>query len=148
MHLDFNLWSMLCTLEHASTLRIQCETLHLVLADGTTNLIDLIVKWWSIVSSNLERENFKLVLKIFNTFVSSAIRIQGETLHLVLADGTKNFSDLTVKRWSIVNVKTPQKGCRLKDVWQQPVRNITSEQLQYLDKLLAGLMSRRTGACK
>lgn len=35
--------------------------------------------------SNLERQKVKLALKNFNTFVSSALRIQRETLHLVLS---------------------------------------------------------------
>lgn len=89
--------------------------------------------------SNLERQNMKLALSIFNAFVSSALRIQGRSLQLTLSDETANFIDLIVRWWNIVNVKTPQKGHRLRDVWQEPVQGTTCEQLQYLDKFVSWL---------
>lgn len=86
--------------------------------------------------SNLERQNVRLALKVFSGFVSAALRIRGEELRLEVAEGTAQFIDVIVKWWDIVNVKSPHKGQRLRNVWQEPVSEVNCHQLKYLDEFV------------
>lgn len=71
----------------------------------------------ALYPSHLERQNVKLVLKVFNSFVSSALSLQVQKLQMAALQEKATFIDLTVRWWSIVNVKTPEKGHRLRDAW-------------------------------
>ncbi|KAH8039520.1 hypothetical protein HPB51_007422 [Rhipicephalus microplus] len=93
----------------------------------------------ALYPSHLERQNVKLVLKVFNSFVSSALSLEVQKLHLAALQETATFIDLIVRWWSIVNVKTPEKGHRLRDVYQQPVKDMSSLQVQYLDQFITWL---------
>lgn len=46
--------------------------------------------------------------------------------------GTAQFLELITKWWSIVNVKTCNKGIRLRDELQSPITSVTSPQVQFL----------------
>lgn len=93
----------------------------------------------ALYPSHLERQNVKLVLKVFNSFVSSALSLEAQKLHLAALQETATFIDLIVRWWSIVNVKTPEKGHRLRDVYQQPVKDMSCLQVQYLDQFITWL---------
>lgn len=68
----------------------------------------------------MERRNVKLALRTFSSFVSAALAIGGKKLQLpVLEQQTATFMDLIIKWWKVVNVKTPEKGHRQRDAWQE-----------------------------
>lgn len=93
----------------------------------------------SLNPTNLERQNVRLALKIFSSFVSSALRLKGTELKLILPEETAGFIDLVLRWWNIVNVKTPQKGRRLRDPWQEPISEMCCQQIEFLDKFVAWL---------
>ena len=59
--------------------------------------------------SNLERQNVKLVLQIFNNYVSHALRELGEKYKIPHYLDTAAFIERVTTWWNIVNVKTPIK---------------------------------------
>lgn len=93
----------------------------------------------SLNPTNLERQNVKLAMKIFSSFVSSALRLRGTELKLILPEETAEFIDLVLRWWNIVNVKTPQKGWRLRDPWQEPISAMSCKQIEFLDKFATWL---------
>lgn len=93
----------------------------------------------SLNPTNQERQNVRLALKIFSSFVSSALRLKGTELKLTLPEETAGFIDLILRWWNIVNVKTPQKGKRLRDPWQEPISAMCCQQLEFLDKFVTWL---------
>ena len=89
--------------------------------------------------SNLERQNVKLVLQIFNNFVSQALLHLSDKFNILHYRDTSAFIQLISTWWEVVNVKTPKKGCRL-NKYQQPI--ILSENepkvfLKYFSKWLS-----------
>lgn len=84
--------------------------------------------------SNLNNKMFDWPLKDFSGFVSAPLRIRGEELRLAVAEGTAQFIDVIVKWWEIVAVKSPHKGKRLWNVWQEPVSEVNCHQLKCLDE--------------
>ncbi|GFW07780.1 THAP-type domain-containing protein [Trichonephila clavipes] len=85
--------------------------------------------------TNLEKQNVKLVLKIFNNFVIQGLQLLGEQHELISYETTSIFISLICTWWKIVNVKTPLKGQHLLDPYQQPITlspdNQTCEFLQW-----------------
>lgn len=55
----------------------------------------------SIAPSNLERQNVKLVLKIFNKFVVEALLTLGPKHNVTHFEGTATFIDIICKWWDI-----------------------------------------------
>ncbi|KAH9383460.1 hypothetical protein HPB48_024969 [Haemaphysalis longicornis] len=51
--------------------------------------------------SNIERQNVKLVLKVFSSFVVEALKIHGNELSLNYAIGTAQFIDLILTWWQL-----------------------------------------------
>ncbi|KAH9374829.1 hypothetical protein HPB48_015762 [Haemaphysalis longicornis] len=66
--------------------------------------------------SNMERQNVKLALRIFNESTIAALN----STTIQHAEGTAAFIATIVTWWRIVNVKTPRKGERLRDDMQYP----------------------------
>lgn len=93
----------------------------------------------ALYPSHLERQNVKLVLKVFNSFLSSPLSLEAQKLQMAALQEIATFIDLIVRWWSIVNVKTPEKGHRLRDAWQQPVKEMSCLQVQYLDQFISWL---------
>ncbi|XP_064470198.1 uncharacterized protein LOC135384947 [Ornithodoros turicata] len=87
--------------------------------------------------SNLERQNVKLALQVFSSFVVEALRQRSDRLEN--ADETAEFVDIIVRWWSVVNVKTPRKGHRLRDPLQQPVTSMTEPQIVFLNSVVEWL---------
>lgn len=87
----------------------------------------------------MERQNVQLALKIFGSFVSLALRLKGTKLKLLLAEKTAVFIDLILRWWKTVNVKTPQKGWRLRDSCQGPISDMSCQQIEFLDRFVAWL---------
>lgn len=88
--------------------------------------------------SNLERQNMKLVLKVFNTFTIAALN-SAQAAGLQHAKSTADFISTVVMWWRIVNVKTPDKGRRLRDDFQEPIKAVCCPQVEFLNKIVSWL---------
>ncbi|XP_065298429.1 uncharacterized protein [Dermacentor albipictus] len=94
----------------------------------------------ALCPSNIERQNVKLALQIFNDYLPQALRALGTKHNLLFFEGTATFIEIVVKWWKIVNVKTPSKGKRLLDKFQEPVHpNENDIKIDFLRNLLAWL---------
>ena len=71
--------------------------------------------------SSLQRQNVKLVLQIFNDFVSQSLLSLGDKFNIPHYQDTSAFIKIITTWWQIVNVKTPKKGRRLNSKYQQPL---------------------------
>ncbi|KAH7953124.1 hypothetical protein HPB49_004983 [Dermacentor silvarum] len=81
----------------------------------------------ALYPSSLERQDVKLALQIFNDYLPEALRALGAKHNLFSFDATATFVEIILKWWKIVNVKTPWKGERLTDHFQQPVLSIDND---------------------
>lgn len=81
----------------------------------------------ALYPSNIERQNVKLALQIFNDALPVALRALGAKHNLFSFEATATFIDIILKWWKIVNVKTPWKGKRLRDQFQQPVFSVDND---------------------
>lgn len=90
----------------------------------------------SLYPSSLERQNVKLVLKIFNHNVVAALKQFGPKISLTNYEDTALFIDIVCKWWDIVNVKTPLKGQRLRNKYQEPVTKSSAHIFNFLNSFL------------
>lgn len=91
----------------------------------------------ALCPSNIERQNVKLALQIFNDSLPPALRSIRVKHNLLKFEGTASFIEITVKWWKIVNVKTPNKGRRVKDDFQNPVFSLDDDpKVDFLYELL------------
>ncbi|GFS75860.1 transposable element P transposase [Trichonephila clavipes] len=98
--------------------------------------------------TNLEKQNVKLVLKIFNNFVIQELQLLGEQHELISYETTSIFISLICTWWKIVNVKTPLKGQHLLDPYQQPITLSSDNQTcEFLHKILSWLDSWKGKNC-
>lgn len=81
----------------------------------------------ALYPSNLERQDVKLALQIFNDYLPEALRALGAKHNLFSFEATATLIDIVLKWWKIVNLKTPWKGERLRDQFQQPVLSIDND---------------------
>ncbi|KAH7945961.1 hypothetical protein HPB49_018027 [Dermacentor silvarum] len=81
----------------------------------------------ALYPSSLERQDVKLALQIFNDYLPEALRALGAKHNLFSIEATATFVEIILKWWKIVNVKTPWKGERLRDHFQQPVLSIDND---------------------
>lgn len=87
--------------------------------------------------SNIERQNVKLVLKIFNEFVCQGLLELGRKYELQHFQDTSDFIKIILNWWYIVNVKSPYKGIRLNNVYQSPLTNSENdEKIKFLNSFL------------
>lgn len=77
----------------------------------------------------------KLALRIFNLSTVSALRAS----RLQHATGTAEYINMILTWWNVVNVKTPNKGQRLRDDLQRPVTSTSCSQLLALKSRLQWL---------
>lgn len=85
--------------------------------------------------SNMERQDVKLALRIFNSSTVAALH----NSNLQHADSTALYINTLLTWWNIVNVKTPRKGQRLSDDLQKPITSTSCLQLQHLEKTMQWL---------
>ncbi|KAH6936901.1 hypothetical protein HPB50_024064 [Hyalomma asiaticum] len=81
----------------------------------------------ALYPSSLERQDVKLALQIFNDYLPEALRALAAKHNLFSFEATATFIEIILKWWKIVNVKTPWKGERLRDHFQQPVLSIDND---------------------
>lgn len=94
----------------------------------------------ALFPSNFERQNVSLALKIFNPFVVQALLLFG--MKIEHSKDTADFIGIIYKWWRIVNVKTPLKGKRLNDVYQEPIiagNAFSDEKFIFLSKMITWL---------
>lgn len=88
----------------------------------------------------MARQNVKLALQIFNDSLPVALPALGAKHNLFSFEATATFIDIILKWWKIVNVKTPWKGKRLRDQFQQPVFSVDNDpNIDFLHLLLKWL---------
>lgn len=103
----------------------------------------------ALFPSNLEKQNVKLALQVLNDTVPPAVREIGGKNNLCHVEGTATFIEIMVKWWKIVNVKTPSKGARLRDEFQEPVFSLSDRKVDFLYNLLDWMeeWKERTKGC-
>ncbi|KAL1422772.1 hypothetical protein MTO96_021745 [Rhipicephalus appendiculatus] len=77
--------------------------------------------------SNLERQDVKLVLQVFNPHVAGALTARTGEVDFQHAAATADFIKIILRWWSIVNVKTPSKGFHHRNVYEEPMSNQTDD---------------------
>ncbi|KAH6925084.1 hypothetical protein HPB50_000306 [Hyalomma asiaticum] len=77
--------------------------------------------------SNLERQDVKLVLQVFNPHVAEALTARSGEVDLQHAAATADFIRVILRWWSIVNVKTPNKGYHHRNVYEEPMADHTDD---------------------
>lgn len=82
--------------------------------------------------SNMERQNVKLALKIFNLSTVAALN----TASFLHAQETSKYIDTILTWWNVINVKTPKKGERLRDELQGPITSSSCPQLEFLSRIV------------
>ncbi|GBN15042.1 hypothetical protein AVEN_182966-1 [Araneus ventricosus] len=91
----------------------------------------------ALAPSSMERQNVKLVLCIFNEHVAEALAELGEKNKLLYSQDTSDFLKIIIRWWQIVNVKTPNKGKRLNNRYQEPLSYEEKDiKMAFLEKFL------------
>ena len=81
--------------------------------------------------NNLQRQNVRLVLKVFDDKTVSALDAFAKQTNCDLS-GTRDFILSIVQFWKIVNVKNPVKGIHLKDTFCEPILGVNDHKLVWL----------------
>lgn len=89
--------------------------------------------------SSMEKQNVKLALKVFNSSTVAALETYGERYALHHAAGTAEFLKIVETWWRIVDVKSPSKGRRIRDVLQSPVAQKLCPQVEFLHTIVQWL---------
>ena len=82
--------------------------------------------------TSIERQNVKLALQVINNGVAEALLHLGEKFNIFEYYYTSMFIKIFWTWWQVVNVKTPLKGQRLRNVYQQPITATTSDAKKFL----------------
>ena len=85
----------------------------------------------ALYPSNIERQNVKLALKIFDEKNIPALENLGSQTGTDVT-GTVEFIRIIGNLWKIFNVKSIDKGRRKRDTFSDPVRAVDCEQVMYL----------------
>ncbi|XP_049964217.1 uncharacterized protein LOC126484667 [Schistocerca serialis cubense] len=93
----------------------------------------------SLFPSNLERQNVKLVLNVFNEMTVQGLLALGEHHHIESFESTAKFIKLICTWWNIVNVSSPGKDIRFKDAMLKPLSSTSNENIRYLERFLSWL---------
>ena len=87
----------------------------------------------SLHPNNLQRQNVKLALKIFDDKNVSALSEFGKRYQADVS-GTQNFLVTILQFWKLMNVKNPLKGRHLNDSFCEPIRSLNDEKLHWLSQ--------------
>ena len=88
----------------------------------------------ALYPSNLERQNVKLALKVFDDKTIVALGEHGKQTGTDVS-GTQLFLRIILKLWKILNVKTTGKGFRKRDDDCHPISDVSDSRLAYLNKV-------------
>jgi hypothetical protein len=81
--------------------------------------------------NNLERQDVNFALQIFNE----------KTIAAITNEDTKEFLTIINKWWRVVNVKHPDKGKHLRDIYADPIRSSNQINFQFLQAFVSWLQS-------
>jgi hypothetical protein len=84
--------------------------------------------------SNIERQNVKLALKIFDEKNIPALQNFGSQSHADVT-GTVKFINIIGSLWKIFNVKSIDKGRRKRDSLLDPIKAVDCEQVKFLKNI-------------
>ena len=71
--------------------------------------------------SAIERQNVKLVLKVFNDLTVAALKLQNELSNQEDRNNTHDFVEMLLQLWKLFNINSPLKGKRLNDDTSRPL---------------------------
>ncbi|XP_055928711.1 uncharacterized protein LOC129959843 [Argiope bruennichi] len=98
--------------------------------------------------NNLEKQNVKLVLKIFNKFIPESLMNLGEKYEFPHYKETAEYIRIINRWWDIVNVKTPFTGIRENNVYKKPLTSSeTDKRYKFLDVFLNWLEDWKNMKC-
>jgi len=89
--------------------------------------------------SNLERQNVKLVLKIFDEKTIIALDTFGNNSNTDMS-GTSKFMKIILRLWKILNVKSTGKGRRKRDTDMDPIRHADDSNVVFLREVYSWLV--------
>nr|XP_037275089.1 uncharacterized protein LOC119167674 [Rhipicephalus microplus]XP_037287660.1 uncharacterized protein LOC119180650 [Rhipicephalus microplus] len=89
--------------------------------------------------SCMERQNVKLALKVFNPSTTAALETYDQCYDLQHTPGTAEFIRIVETWWKINNVKSPNKGRRLRDILQTPITQTLYPQVEFLRSIMQWL---------
>jgi hypothetical protein len=92
----------------------------------------------ALYPGNLERQNVQLALKIFDEKVIVALNHCSQLTGTDVT-GTQSFVNIIVKLWKILNVKSPDKGYKKRDVDCYPIRDVSDERVSFLGEVFTWL---------
>lgn len=94
----------------------------------------------AVEPTNVDRQNVKFVLKVFNDHVIEGLRECDKKEDLQHVQDTADYIRLIYTWWSIMNVKTLFKGQSKRDIYQEPLTlSETDERYIFLNKFLIWL---------
>ena len=88
----------------------------------------------AISPSNLERQNVKLAVQIFNEYVIQALLTIGKKHSLTFYSSVANYIKLIYTWWTVMNVQAPSKGIMTRNKYATPLTaNTNDEKLEFLE---------------
>ena len=78
--------------------------------------------------SNLEKQNVNLVVQIFNEYIVQALQTLGEKHNLACFDKVAKYIHIIYVWWTVMNVKSPYKGCRLNNKYATPLTKSNTDE--------------------
>lgn len=85
----------------------------------------------ALFPSSVERQNVKLVLKVFDEKTVTALDHYGQQTGLDVS-GTSKFISIILRMWTVLNVKSTDKGRRKRDNNLDPIRSVDDEKVSFL----------------
>lgn len=94
----------------------------------------------AINPSNMERQDVKLVLQVFNPHVAEVLAARSGEADFQHTAATADFIKIILRWWSIVNVKTPSKGFHHRNVYEESMSYHTGDpKIGFLNAFVAWL---------
>lgn len=76
----------------------------------------------SLFPSNIERQNVKLALNIFNRQLIAAMHSVEDKCHILDLKATAGYIEIFVNWWDVMNVKSITKGFHKRNIYQDPLK--------------------------
>lgn len=94
----------------------------------------------SLYPTNLERQNVKLAIQIFNENLAEGLMILGKKYNLENYEGTANYIKIIAKWWDIFNVRSPVKGFHTRNEFQEPLTFSNDDiKIQFIENMIEWL---------
>ena len=71
--------------------------------------------------SAIERQNVKLVLKVFNELTLAVLKLQNQLSNQEYRNNTHDFVEILLQLWKLFNINSPLKGKRMNDNMSRPL---------------------------